>query len=134
MDLRVITGPQIRGKRAGVARKVRGKLRVIALQSAPRLGRGTRAGAVYRPGSSIAFWDGVGKRRAGALAGERRGAVRLTARQRAGVVRGGPPQREGAKRQVTLRPDPDVIDRFRPDGPRSQARMNAALRKAVGLK
>jgi uncharacterized protein (DUF4415 family) len=50
-----------------------------------------------------------------------------------GVVRGRPPQREVAKRQVTLRLDPDVIDRFRADGPGWQGRMNAALRRAAGL-
>lgn len=38
-----------------------------------------------------------------------------------------------AKRQVTLRLDPDVIDRFRAEGPGWQGWMNAALRKAVGL-
>ncbi|MHA0330225.1 BrnA antitoxin family protein [Sphingomonas melonis] len=50
-----------------------------------------------------------------------------------GVVRGRPPLREHAKRQVTLRLDPDVIERFRADGPGWQGRMNAALRKAAGL-
>jgi len=34
---------------------------------------------------------------------------------------------------VTLRLDPDVLDRFRADGPGWQGRINAALRKAVGL-
>ena len=50
-----------------------------------------------------------------------------------GVVRGRPPLRDHAKRQVTLRLDPDVIDRFRADGPGWQGRMNAALRKAAGI-
>lgn len=50
-----------------------------------------------------------------------------------GVVRGRPPLRGEAKRQVTLRLDPDVLDRFRADGPGWQGRINAALRKAVGL-
>ena len=50
-----------------------------------------------------------------------------------GVVGGRPPLREHAKRQVTLRLDPDVIERFRADGPGWQGRMNDALRKAVGL-
>ena len=50
-----------------------------------------------------------------------------------GVVRGRPPLRDHAKRQVTLRLDPDVIERFRADGPGWQGRMNAALRKAAGL-
>lgn len=50
-----------------------------------------------------------------------------------GVVRGRPPSRGRSKRQVTLRLDPDVIDKFREGGPGWQGRMNAALRKAVGL-
>ena len=50
-----------------------------------------------------------------------------------GVVRGRPPSRERAKQQLTLRIDPDVIEKFREGGPGWQARMNEALRKAVGL-
>lgn len=46
---------------------------------------------------------------------------------------GRPPMRGVAKQQVTLRIDPDVIAKFREDGPGWQARMNEALRKAVGL-
>ena len=34
-----------------------------------------------------------------------------------GVVRGRPPLRDRAKQQVTLRLDPDVIDKFREGGP-----------------
>ena len=50
-----------------------------------------------------------------------------------GVVRGRPPSRDRAKQQVTLRLDPDVIERFRADGPGWQSRINEALRKVVGL-
>lgn len=50
-----------------------------------------------------------------------------------GVKLGRPPLRAVAKQQVTLRLDPDVIARFREDGPGWQGRINAALRKAVGL-
>ena len=50
-----------------------------------------------------------------------------------GVVRGRPPSRERSKQQVTLRIDPDVIEKFREGGPGWQGRMNEALRKAVGL-
>ena len=50
-----------------------------------------------------------------------------------GVVRGRPPLRGRAKQQVTLRLDPDVIEKFREGGPGWQGRMNEALRKAVGL-
>lgn len=46
---------------------------------------------------------------------------------------GRPPIGTAPKRQVTLRLDPDVIDRFRQDGPGWQGRINAALRRAVGL-
>jgi len=50
-----------------------------------------------------------------------------------GVVRGRPQLRDHAKRQVTLRLDPDVIERFHADGPGWQGLMNMAQRKAVGL-
>lgn len=38
-----------------------------------------------------------------------------------------------AKRQVTLRLDPDVLDAFKADGPGWQSRINAALRLAAGV-
>ena len=38
-----------------------------------------------------------------------------------------------AKQQVALRLDPEVIERFKADGPGWQTRMNDALRAAVGL-
>jgi len=38
----------------------------------------------------------------------------------------------GAKEQVTLRIDRDVLDFFQEDGPGWQERINAALRKAAG--
>lgn len=49
------------------------------------------------------------------------------------MVRGRPPIGVAAKRQVTLRLDPEGIGRFRADGPDWQGRINAALRKAAGL-
>jgi uncharacterized protein (DUF4415 family) len=39
----------------------------------------------------------------------------------------------GVKEQVTLRIDQDVLEHFQSDGPGWQDRINAALRKAVGL-
>ena len=51
-----------------------------------------------------------------------------------GVRRGRPPQRGVAKRQVTLRLDADVVDRFRAGGPGWQSRINDALRKAADLR
>ncbi len=50
-----------------------------------------------------------------------------------GVMRGRPPLRDRAKQQVTLRLDPDVVEKFRAEGPGWQGRINAALRKAAGL-
>ena len=38
----------------------------------------------------------------------------------------------GAKEQVTLRIDRDVLDHFQEDGPGWQERINDALRKAAG--
>jgi len=43
-----------------------------------------------------------------------------------------PPATPGAKEQVTLRIDRDVLDFFQEDGPGWQDRINAALRKAAG--
>jgi uncharacterized protein (DUF4415 family) len=48
-------------------------------------------------------------------------------------IPGRPPERDEAKKQVTLRLDADVLDRFRSEGPGWQTRLNATLRKAVGL-
>ena len=44
----------------------------------------------------------------------------------------GAPSVPGAKEQVTLRIDRDVLDFFQADGPGWQERINAALRKAAG--
>jgi len=45
----------------------------------------------------------------------------------------GRPAAESPKKQVTLRLDADVVERFRADGRGWQSRMNAALRRAAGL-
>ncbi len=37
------------------------------------------------------------------------------------------------KQSITIRVDPDVVRRFKADGPGWQSRMNEALRRAVGL-
>jgi uncharacterized protein (DUF4415 family) len=42
------------------------------------------------------------------------------------------PSLPGAKEQVTLRIDRDVLDFFQGDGPGWQERINTALRKAAG--
>jgi len=39
----------------------------------------------------------------------------------------------GAKKSITLRLDPDVIEGWRKSGPGWQSRMNAALREALGV-
>lgn len=43
----------------------------------------------------------------------------------------GRPKSDNAKRQVTLRIDPAILDHFRATGPGWQSRINAALRTAV---
>ena len=43
------------------------------------------------------------------------------------------PQRRPTKRLISLRLDPDVIEHFRARGKGWQARINATLRKAVGI-
>lgn len=49
------------------------------------------------------------------------------------LVKRGRPPLETKKQLVSLRLDPDVIARFKADGPGWQARINETLRKAVGL-
>lgn len=49
------------------------------------------------------------------------------------VTRRGRPRAESPKQLVSLRIDQEVLDRFRAMGPGWQTRVNAALRKAVGL-
>lgn len=46
---------------------------------------------------------------------------------------GGRPIAENPKKQVTLRLDPDVIEKFRATGKGWQSRINAELRKALGI-
>ena len=48
-----------------------------------------------------------------------------------GVV--GRPPSANPKKQVTLRLDPDVIEKFRATGKGWQSRINAELRKALGI-
>ena len=45
----------------------------------------------------------------------------------------GRPPSANPKRQVTLRLDPDVIEKFRATGKGWQSRINAELRKALGI-
>ena len=47
--------------------------------------------------------------------------------------RGRGPQKKPTKRLVSLRLDPEVVERFRATGPGWQGRVTEALRKAVGL-
>ena len=48
-------------------------------------------------------------------------------------IPGRPPLRGEAKKQVTLRLDADLLERFRETGAGWQSRINATLRKAVGI-
>ena len=45
----------------------------------------------------------------------------------------GRPQSDAPTVQTTLRLDPDVLERFKAEGKGWQGRINAALRRAVGL-
>lgn len=49
------------------------------------------------------------------------------------LTRPGRPPAENPKKQVTLRLDPDVIEKFRATGKGWQSRINAELRKALGI-
>lgn len=46
---------------------------------------------------------------------------------------GGRPKAENPKVAVSLRLDPEVVSRFKAEGPGWQTRMNEALRQAAGL-
>jgi uncharacterized protein (DUF4415 family) len=48
-------------------------------------------------------------------------------------IPGRPPERDEPKKQVTLRLDADLLERFRASGAGWQSRINATLRKAVGI-
>jgi uncharacterized protein (DUF4415 family) len=48
-------------------------------------------------------------------------------------IPGRPPERGEAKKQVTLRLDADLLESFRAGGAGWQSRINATLRKAVGI-
>lgn len=48
-------------------------------------------------------------------------------------TRPGRPISENPKKQVTLRLDPDVVEKFRASGKGWQSRINAELRKALGI-
>jgi uncharacterized protein (DUF4415 family) len=45
----------------------------------------------------------------------------------------GRPKKAAPKQAVSIRLDPDVVAHFRAGGPGWQSRINAALRKAIGL-
>ncbi len=45
----------------------------------------------------------------------------------------GRPPKEAPKVPVTIRLDPDLLDRLKADGPGWQSRINETLRRAVGL-
>ncbi len=49
------------------------------------------------------------------------------------LTKAGRPVSENPKKQVTLRLDPDVIEKFRATGKGWQSRINAELRKALGI-
>jgi uncharacterized protein (DUF4415 family)/uncharacterized DUF497 family protein len=49
------------------------------------------------------------------------------------VGKGGRPRLERPKRAVSIRLDQEVLDRFRAEGPGWQSRINAILRRSVGL-
>lgn len=49
------------------------------------------------------------------------------------LTRPGRPVSANPKKQVTLRLDPDVVEKFRATGKGWQSRINAELRKALGI-
>ena len=49
------------------------------------------------------------------------------------LISRGRPKSLAPKKAISLRVDPEVLDKFKAEGPGWQGRMNDALRKAVGL-
>jgi uncharacterized protein (DUF4415 family) len=49
------------------------------------------------------------------------------------LISRGRPKSLAPKKAISLRIDPEVLDKFKAEGPGWQRRMNDALRKAVGL-
>ena len=49
------------------------------------------------------------------------------------LTKPGRPPKANPKKQITLRLDPDVIEKFRATGKGWQSRINAELRKALGI-
>jgi uncharacterized protein (DUF4415 family) len=61
---------------------------------------------------------------------DRAWAEQADAYRGAKLVRRGRPKLANAKRHVSLRLDPDVVDKFKAGGPGWQSRINEALRRA----
>ena len=49
------------------------------------------------------------------------------------LISRGRPKSLAPKKAISLRVDPEVLEKFKAEGPGWQGRMNEALRKAVGL-
>ena len=79
------------------------------------LGQLSKGGKVIRPATGVLTKDGMKR------------VAPYT------IPTGRPPQGAEAKKQVTLRLDADLIENFRSGGAGWQTRLNATLRKAVGI-
>lgn len=80
------------------------------------MGQINRGGKVIRPATGVLTKDGM-----------KRVAPYII------PIPGRPPERNEPKKQVTLRLDADLLAFFRAGGAGWQTRLNAALRKAVGV-
>ena len=81
------------------------------------MGQMTIAGRVIRPATGVLTKDGM----------------KRVAPYTIPIPTGRPPERGEVKKQVTLRLDADLLERFRATGAGWQSRINATLRKAVGI-
>jgi len=57
----------------------------------------------------------------------------LAAKMEAGIAKRGRPKKEKTKTIITVRLDPEVVDRYRAKGKGWQSQMNQDLRQAIGL-
>ncbi|SEQ70853.1 Uncharacterized conserved protein, DUF4415 family [Faunimonas pinastri] len=108
--------------------EARAKARALALKSlediTPEEDAAIEAAAADDPDNPILTDERMARMRPAADA-----APEIVARARG--QRG--PQKAPTKQQVTIRVDQDVLQRFKEEGPGWQKRMNAVLRKGVGL-
>lgn len=89
----------------------------VATREMGEMAQISKGGKIIRPATGVLTKDGM----------------RKVAPYNIPSPKGRPPVGEEPKKQVTLRLDADLLERFRATGAGWQSRINATLRKAVGI-